>query len=509
MKTGVCFLVVIGAFARADEPDVASAVKALTSDHTGTRVEAIEKLRAAAPGRPGVLSQVLDLVDHESEDVRADIVRLLGRLGAVRATGIRGHSQRRKRARRLISKQSEAAVARGLDWLASVQSKDGRWDSDAHGGGPHFDTGITGYVLLAFFGSGMTDRDGRHAATVRRALDHLLSTQGKNGRFGGLEHARFGVRHSIVTSAICEAWILTWDPKYRAAARRAVAFLGNNRLAGSGWGYHDHKKADTFETAWALHALRFAEFGGIDVRMSDLRAGFGWIARVTDPDFGVVGYEHAGGYAASYGWQRGFAGDLFPAAGKRLGVFVDRDKHAAYLSSMTASAAWCCYLCLPRPDRVVVMKKHAANVAQSLPKWDAKHEYVDFSMWPTSGLVVIQRHGVHGAPTARKWFKQLHAALLPNQDDNGSWEPVGPWGPSGGRLFSTASAVLALEAPYRYSHRLVQKPEFEGPHKDVYDALRKLSRKGSDAIRALAREAIEQMNRDGSRYLTSEIYAGK
>ena len=36
----------------------------------------------------------------------------------------------------------------------------------------------------------------------------------------------------------------------------------------------------------------------------------------------------------------------------------------------------------------------------------------------------------------------------------GSWDPVGPWGHSGGRVYSTALMVLCLEVYFRYSRVL-------------------------------------------------------
>jgi hypothetical protein len=33
----------------------------------------------------------------------------------------------------------------------------------------------------------------------------------------------------------------------------------------------------------------------------------------------------------------------------------------------------------------------------------------------------------------------------------GSWDPIGPWGFSGGRVYSTATLVLCLEVYFRYA----------------------------------------------------------
>ena len=38
----------------------------------------------------------------------------------------------------------------------------------------------------------------------------------------------------------------------------------------------------------------------------------------------------------------------------------------------------------------------------------------------------------------------LEGTLLPNQDADGSWAPVGPWGMLGGRNYSTALMLSCL-----------------------------------------------------------------
>ena len=55
--------------------------------------------------------------------------------------------------------------------------------------------------------------------------------------------------------------------------------------------------------------------------------------------------------------------------------------------------------------------------------------------------------------------KAIEKALLENQHnkkDNleGSWDPIGPWGEDGGRIYSTATCALILEVYYRYARVL-------------------------------------------------------
>ena len=37
-------------------------------------------------------------------------------------------------------------------------------------------------------------------------------------------------------------------------------------------------------------------------------------------------------------------------------------------------------------------------------------------------------------------------------DEKGSWDPIGPWGRDGGRIYSTALGVLCAEVHHRSSH---------------------------------------------------------
>jgi hypothetical protein len=58
----------------------------------------------------------------------------------------------------------------------------------------------------------------------------------------------------------------------------------------------------------------------------------------------------------------------------------------------------------------------------------------------------------------KKWKKSMEKAVLNSQrkdgDYKGSWDPVGPWGYSGGRVYSTATLVLCLEVYFRYARVL-------------------------------------------------------
>ena len=71
--------------------------------------------------------------------------------------------------------------------------------------------------------------------------------------------------------------------------------------------------------------------------------------------------------------------------------------------------------------------------------------------WYYGTYAMYQMGGKHW----RAWQKSLKHAVVDTQrkdgDYKGSWDPIGPWGYSGGRVYSTAIMTLSLEVYFRYA----------------------------------------------------------
>ena len=142
------------------------------------------------------------------------------------------------------------------------------------------------------------------------------------------------------------------------------------------------------------------------------------------------------------------------------------DKFPAEKSEALTAVALLCRLFMTDNDEVhrwedhpqyESLRKQADLVRAKLPTWDEEDGSIDMYYWYYGTFAMNQWGGRHW----KDWEKALGNALLPNQrreakGDNfyGSWDPVGPWGDDGGRVYSTAICTLMLQVYYRYARVL-------------------------------------------------------
>lgn len=321
-------------------------------------------------------------------------------------------------------------VENGLDWLANAQSPTGLWKSEEHGGNKSYDAGVSGLALLAFFGAGFGPDSEKYGETIRAALDVLLERQslGGIGTFGP-RTTNHTYDHGICTAAIAEAYGLSGRRDLKRSAMKAIEYLKTTKSPEKGWRYGRGKgESDTSVTGWMLMALKSAEWAGVEIEGRLQTEGLRTIEDLTGSD-GKVGYS-----AKSRDSVRLVPALLkFPvdsteamtAVGLNALLFHGESKNSPTVSKMT--------------NRLLAL----------LPKWDTPQ--LDMYYWYHGTMAMFQR----GSSPWQKWSRALGSTLPRNQISKdgpfkGSWNPAGPWGSEGGRVYSTALMILCLEAPYRY-----------------------------------------------------------
>jgi hypothetical protein len=207
------------------------------------------------------------------------------------------------------TKETEAAVARGLKWIARQQITRGRRAGcfPLDGGrykdqGQKNDIAGTAFGLLPLLGAGYTHRRAKNVEAnpykdvVAAGLAFLAREQDKKtGNFGGGMYA-----HALATIAICEAYGLSGtgshskDPWLRRHAQMAVKYLVDSQHSAGGWRYGPKEPGDTSVTGWVVMALKSAQMAGLEVHDPTMRKAVRFLEKVCNPADEGYGYTGPG-----------------------------------------------------------------------------------------------------------------------------------------------------------------------------------------------------------------------
>ena len=340
---------------------------------------------------------------------------------------------------------ADIAVSDGLDWLARHQASDGRWDCDGFAaqckdsrcsgpGEATHDPGVTGLALLCFLGRGDTHQSGDHKDVVKNGLRYLRAIQDSEGCFGTRTSGQYMYDHAIATLAMVEAYGMTMSPLLKDPAQRGIDFIHRARNPYLAWRYGIRDgDNDTSVTGWMVMALKSAKLADLVVEDGAIRDAVAWVDRVTEPEFGKVGYQSRGGpVARTTAMQTKFPADQSEA--------------------LTAAGVLCRIFGGEDPERSEPVKKGLALLEKKLPRWDTDAGTIDMYYWYYGTLASFQG----GGDVWRKWNAAMKTAIVDHQRhekdrcERGSWDPEDPWAPEGGRVYATALMTLSLEVYYRY-----------------------------------------------------------
>ena len=342
---------------------------------------------------------------------------------------------------------SEAAVSRGLAWLASVQNRDGSWSlsdywnhEDASNKG---DAAATSLALLPFLGAGQTHEYGKYKDTVAKGLKWLIDHQRSNGDLRyGMQNEAGMYGHGQASIVLIEALAMTGDEAFRKPAQQAINFIEKAQHREGGWRYKPGQEGDTSVLGWQLMALQSARGANAGLQMDDATL------ELADQFLDIVG--------RSYPEPSDRLKRKSPARAARMQIFADAPSRTLYRyqkadaepkAVMTAEAILCrMYLGWKRDDARMT---YAVNwlLKHALPNPDKMNLY--YYYYATQ----VMHH--YGGRQWEIWNNHTRDLLVVTQVQGGrypgSWKPEHfRWGREGGRIYTTAMAVCTLEVYYRH-----------------------------------------------------------
>jgi hypothetical protein len=334
------------------------------------------------------------------------------------------------------SMASEMAVENGLRWIVAHQAKDGSWGFHHHKiegcqcpnhGDRESKTAATGLALLALLGAGYTHHRGPYQTAVERGLTYLTKTMRNNGAWLGDSDKMYA--HAIATIALAEAYQMTGDERLAAPVEKARQYVElaqnttDSKRKGS-WGYSAGAAGDITVTGWHLMALKSCQAAGFSTSADTWKLAERFIDQMASSN-GTFGYDQPA--------------KITPAT-TAIGLFCKMHLGLHRESpTLAAGGDWL--------------------IERGMSPSDIYYNYY-------ATQVMFYRQG-------EDWFEWnlavrdhlIETQVVGNGHLQGSWYFEDPHGKVGGRLYTTAMAVMTLEVYYRYLplYEHLRKPELHVP----------------------------------------------
>jgi len=276
-------------------------------------------------------------------------------------------------AEELITPKTEAAVARGLEFLKQTQHPDGSWERQ-------YSVAITSVSVIAFMMQGNFPKERPYGETLEKGLNFLLN-ESKNGASGYMGASMY--EHGLATLALSELWGQTdRDDEIREALKRAVDVILKSQSSMGGWRYDpDRTDADVSVTVMQLVALSSARQAGILVPDQTIDKAIKYVQSCNDPGTGGFRYMPFPG-------QPGFA--------------------------RSAAAVVCLMMCGRRQDPEVTKGlQYLVNQSEASFKETEFYPYAHYYSAVASYL--------SGDEPFKKWYPRIRDVILASQDKNGAF----------------------------------------------------------------------------------------
>ena len=304
----------------------------------------------------------------------------------------------------LIKPQTQAAIDRGLAWLAARQQEDGAFGGSGYGR----NVAVVSLAGMAFLSGGHTPGRGEYGQHVNRCLSYVLAASDESGFVCEPEHTSHGPMydHGFATLFLAECYGMSPDSEVRDKLAAAVKLIVSTQNPEGGWRYQPKPiEADISVTICQVMALRAARNAGIYVPNETIDRCVDYVKRSQNADGGFM-YMLTGGPSR---FPRSAAGVV---ALYSAGIYEGDE--------------------IKRGLEYLMQHLPAAEDFRTDTHAMYGHYYAVQAMW--------QAGGEHW----QKWYPAVHDVLLRQQQDDGSWmDLICP-------EYGTAMACIILQMPNNY-----------------------------------------------------------
>jgi Prenyltransferase and squalene oxidase repeat len=304
----------------------------------------------------------------------------------------------------------DQSVERALEYLQRTQQASGAWVGEGNQRSP----AVTALSVMAFLSAGHVPGEGKYGECVAKGLDWVLQQQHANGLIAPAGHQEM-YHHGICTLMLAEVVGMT-DAKQADEIRRKLVkavevILVAQRTTGlhrGGWRYTvAGNDGDISVTGWQIMALRAAKSAGCSVPSENIDRALDYLKRCAYREEGGFGYQPGGG-------------PNNPRTGTGILALEICGEHES-------------------PEAVA----GAEYLLRHPPRWASSYFFYEVYYCPQALFQMGDKYFL-------AYYPKLVAILLDHQDANGSWLSGDGNDRSGGRVYCTAMAVLALAVEYRY-----------------------------------------------------------
>lgn len=331
-----------------------------------------------------------------------------------------------------ITPEGDAALKRGLAWLAKNQGPEGNWESN--------DLGLVAVGALAFLADGHTPGVGKYGKNVEKSLNYILKSAKPSGLLNVADAQRDMYNHGLATFVLGQAHGMTGDPRISPVLDRALKLIAGTQCNDGGWDYRARRQPNGHDLSLAVmqaKALRSAVDSGLEVPPEVIEMAIKSVREHYSPA--------AGGYRASEVEQRKHPGQFTYTKGGGRGTIAMAAAGVVCMQEFGQYDDWRIGKNLDVITAAIKQQKETKSHNGNMP-FDAYTLYY-------VGQAIYQAGGNYWSDNYPKLRDQLIGTQVIEPDNikrDGSWQSNGHLGGQPGVLYGTSVACFILAIPNRY-----------------------------------------------------------